>query len=174
MSDKEPPPRGADARLRGAPTQPELRDSEGNVRAGQTVAGPVQLPLEGASVDQCCLDYAFTLKLGKSEQSWALRIEGDFDLAQPGGSTQRFSEAPPSGWGPAVDALLRETISDASVTRDGTLHLRFAGGCCVEVPPTHQWESWQLNGPGGELIVCGPGGALSRWPAESEDEPHLA
>jgi hypothetical protein len=164
-------PRGGDPNSRGARTQPELRDSEGNIRVGQIVAGPVQLPLEGAHVDQFHLDRALTVTLDTSGRSWALRIEGDFDLAQPGGSTERFGRAPPSSWRPAVDVLLHQAISDASIARDGTLHLRFVGGCRIEVPPTCQWEAWQLNGPNGELIVCGPGGRLSKWPTEPDEDP---
>jgi hypothetical protein len=148
---------------------PEIRDSEGNVRVGETVAGPFHLPLAGARVDQCALDHALTLVLDRSGLVWTVRIEGTFHLTARGGSTQRFEsgdDAPPSSWGPAVDALLHDDIAAASVKRDGTLELLFVGGWRVEVPPTDQWEAWQINGPAGELIVCEPGGQLSRWPAE--------
>ena len=151
------------------PVGPEIRDAECNVRIGETVAGPLDLPLAGARVDQCALDYAFTLGLDQAGLLWTVRIEGAFDLPARAGSTQRFESgdgAPPSSWGPAVDALLHDTVAAAGVKGDGILELLFVGGWRVEVPPSQQWESWQIDGPTGDVIVGGPGGELSRWPAE--------
>jgi len=51
---------------RGSPTRPEMHDSKGDVRIGQTVAGPLQPPLEGGRVEQCRLDDAFSLMLDTS------------------------------------------------------------------------------------------------------------
>ncbi len=165
---------GGTASSRRAGAQPELHDSGGNVRVGQTVAGPLGLPLAGARVDQCCLDHAFSLTFDLSGRSWVLRIEGNFEIVQAGGATQQFGEAPPSAWGPAVDALLHQTVCDAGVAADGTLRFGFEGGYTVVVAPDIQHEAWQISGPEGELIVSGPGGGLAMWPSTSGHEPHAA
>lgn len=148
--------------------RPSLRDAAGSVRIGETVAGPLRLPLDGARVDQCGLDRALTLTLEKSSRHWTLRLEGGFRLVVGEDSPEQFGsdDDPPSAYGPAVDQLDQATIAEASVMADGTLKMSFEDGLALEIAPHFQWEAWTLNGPAGELIVCGPGGQLSRWSGE--------
>lgn len=159
MEDDDPPP---------TPAVPTIRHSDGSVRTGETIAGPLPLPLKGGRVEQCCLDNALTLTLEVSARSWSLRIETPFVLVPPAESSERFESsenAPPSAWGPAADVLLHNTIVDANVASDGTLELGFADGYRLHVSPSDQWEAWQFIGPSQEVIVCGPGGGLARWRA---------
>ena len=148
--------------------RPFIRDARGNTRDGEAIKGPLSLPLGLGRVEQCCLDNAFSLAIEVSGEWWLLRIEGPFIVALREGKSQQFdSDGKPSAWGPAVDVLLHNGIAHASVTTEGVLGLAFADGNRLEVGPSEQWEAWQLEGPREQLIVCGPGGALSRWPAQS-------
>ena len=147
---------------------PFIRDSQGNVRRGETIEGPLSLPVSSGRVDQCCLDYAFSLGIDASGEWWVLRIEGTFAVASPAAAAERFEPAgKPGECGPAVDAVLHKTLADGSVTAEGLLTLTFADGTELEVQPSQQWEAWTLNGPREQLIVCGPGGQLSKWPEHS-------
>jgi hypothetical protein len=144
--------------------------SDGKVRLGETVVEPFDVPLGGARVDQCAIDHALTLRLDESGQLWTVRIEGAFRLIERDGSCDQFGSdnALASAYGPAIDKLLHATIAEASVARDGTLTFLFEEGRRVEIPLEDQWEAWQINGPAGELVVGGPGGEISRWPAEGD------
>lgn len=148
--------------------RPFIRNAQGNTRPGETIKGPLSLPLGSGRVEQCCLDTAFSVAIEVSGEWWLLRIESPFALASPDGTSERFdSDEKPSAWGPAVDVLLHNTVADASVTGQGVLGLTFADGSHLEVETRQQWEAWQLEGPREQLVVCGPGGELSRWPAQT-------
>jgi hypothetical protein len=148
-------------------------NSEGLVSVGETVSGPLAVPLAGARVVQCQLDHAFSLVLDEDQpgRHWTVRIEAPFSLSRSGGPSRRFGDdAPPSAWAPAVDALLHGEIDDAEATADGTLMVRLRDGSELEAPPIAQYEAWQINGPEGIFAVCGPGRQLSRWrPATDAD-----
>ena len=162
------------ADLRGRPARPTIRDSEGKVRVGKEVAGPLALPITGGRVEQCGVDTALSLMLEVSERWWSLRLEGSFVLAPPPASSGRFEfgeNEPPSAWAPALDILLHNSVTAGNVATDGTLELTFADGYRLDVPPSRQWEAWQLNGPEGELFVGGPGGQVARWPAQADADP---
>lgn len=161
--------RGASTDRHGGAARPTIRDSDNNVRIGETVAGPLELSIAGGRVEQCCVDNALSLKLDVSGRWWILRLEGAFALASSVAvePIQFAEDARASAWAPALDALLQSSITAAHVATDGSLELIFANGCRLDVPVSQQWESWQLSGPEDELIVCGPGGQLSRWPAQA-------
>jgi hypothetical protein len=148
--------------------RPFIRDAQGSRRQGETIDGPLSVPIGSGRVEQCRLDNAFSLAIEASGEWWLLRIEVPFVVASPEGTSERFgSDGRPSAWGPAADVLLHNTVADASVTAAGVLRLAFADGTRLDIEPTQQWEAWQLEGPAERLIVCGPGGQLSRWPARS-------
>jgi hypothetical protein len=98
----------------------------------------LQLPIETGRIEQCCLDNAFTLLVGVSAQWWNLRIEGSFALVSEAQPLMSFKDekAPPSSWGPAVDVLLHNTVTEAHVASGGTLSLVFADGYRLDVPPS--------------------------------------
>jgi len=153
----------------GDPARPTIRASDGNVRTGGTVAGPLVLSLEGERVERCCIDHALTLIFDGSEP-WTLRLEGPFVLVSPApspGPVDFGGNAPPSAYAPALDILLHNSVTAANLMAVGTLELMFADSYRLVVPPSAQWEAWQLNGPRGELVVSGPGGQVSRWPAQA-------
>jgi len=153
--------------------KPKIHDAAGAVRVGETVAGPLELPLADARVTQVRSDHAFSLVLDEEPpgRQWIVRVEGPFSLADGEHRTATFGEnARPSAWGEAIDALLHATLVTGSVAPDGTLTLSFDRGQRMEVLPQEQWEAWQVTGPGEVLVVCGPGGQLSRWPTQHAQE----
>ena len=149
--------------------RPYIRDAQGNIRQGETIDGALSVPIGSGRVEQCRLDNAFSLAIEASGEWWLLKIEVPFDVASPQAASERFgSDGRPSAWGSAADALLNNTVADASVTAEGVLRLAFADGTRLDVEPSQHWEAWQLEGPGERLIVCGPGGQLSRWPRRAD------
>jgi hypothetical protein len=154
------------------PKAPYIVSSDGSVRLGETVAGPLSVPLGGARVVQCQFDHAFSLVLDEDEpgRSWVVRVGAPFSVADTDGRMTSFvDDAAPSAWGPAVDALLHATVVDARVAANGTLTLQFREGPQLNAPPLTQWEAWQITGPDGVLVVCAPGGGISRWPAATDE-----
>ena len=151
------------------PAGPRIMSADG-VRVGESIGGPLGLPLAKATVTQCRVDHAFSLLLDEVDavaRVWTVRIEGPFSLTNGDQHTTVFDgEAPPSAWGPAIDALLHETLLDATVTEAGTLSLRFETGYRLEATALHQYDAWQVSGPGGFLAVCEPGGRVSRWASQ--------
>jgi len=143
----------------------------GSERIGETLSGPIEVPLPLARVTQCRVDHAFSLVLVEEHaptRSWVIRIGAPFSLHDPAGGVESFvDDAPPSQWAPAIDALLHELVATARALADGTLSLRLGGGGAVHAPPLPYYESWQITGPKPEefVLVCAPGGSLARWPA---------
>ena len=48
------------------------------------------------------------------------------------------------------------------------LHVGFSSGTSIRVPPIPMFESWQVQGPTGELWVGLPGGGVGVWPANRD------
>lgn len=130
---------------------------------GETVTGPIELPLSGGQISQCCLDYAFTLALSMDHGFWTIRIENDFKIKLPSGEQHDFpalgggDSASPSTFGPAVDLLLHAEVAASAARQDGSLTLSTASRIELEVRPHEQWESWLMRGPAGEEVKCVPG-----------------
>jgi hypothetical protein len=151
------------------PVRPTMISADG-VRVGESIAGPLDLPLAKAAVTQCRVDRGFTLVLDELDavgRVWTVRIDGPFRLADADKHRTAFDDdARPSAWGPAIDAVLDATLIDAIVAADGGLSLRFDTGHQLGVPPQRAYEAWQVTGPDGFLAVCEPGGGVSRWPVQ--------
>jgi len=151
------------------PVGPRIISADG-VRVGEPIRGPFGLPLAKATVTQCRVDHAFSLLLDEVDavaRVWTVRIEGPFSIENGGKHKTVFDcEAPPSAWGPAIDALLHATLLDATVAEYGALSLRFETGDRLEATALPQYEAWQVSGPGGFLAVCEPGGRVSRWASQ--------
>ena len=109
---------------------------------------------------QLCFDYALTFLfedgLGvRIEQAFVLHRAGDKDLLMDPESDHE-SLAP-------VLRLRRATVTSGLVFDDGRLELTFAEGRRLSVPPSKQYEAWQLNGPDGVHGVSVGAGALVTW-----------
>lgn len=59
--------------------------------------------------------------------------------------------------------LIGLSVLDSWVTEDGRLEVEFANNTSLSVLPSREYESWQLIGPNGFMVVSLAGGKLSEW-----------
>ncbi|GAA3570359.1 hypothetical protein GCM10022197_28460 [Microlunatus spumicola] len=118
------------------------------------------LPIEGQLVTQLRFDYGLTFLFEEGldvrvEQAFVLHRAGDEDLLMdPEGDHELLAP---------VLRLGRATVMGGLAFDDGRLELTFAEGSRLSVPSSDQYEAWQLNGPGGVLVVSVGAGALVTW-----------
>lgn len=121
------------------------------------------LPLAGANVVQCCVDFALTLRCDRSDSMFEVRIEQEFAFsAADGTGTLLDPEGDPAGLGPVL-ACCRTTVLQAAAFDDGRLEMHFADGSSLTVPTSIDYEGWELVGPDGLRVVSGPGSKLTIW-----------
>ena len=121
------------------------------------------LPLAGAAVLQVRVDYAFTLVLERDDDAYEVRIEQGFEFVGSGGAVHALDpEADPVGLGPALGCA-RTVVVTARAFSDGRLEMVFGDGSVIRVPVSDDYEGWTLTGPGGLLVVAGPGRRLTGW-----------
>jgi len=53
--------------------------------------------------------------------------------------------------------------SEAAVDSRGELRISFENGRSLVAASVPRYEAWVINGPGGLLVVCMPGGELAVW-----------
>jgi hypothetical protein len=138
-----------------------------------------RLPLGGLQVWRVAFGSSVELELDENRpgtgKAVKVAIHGPF-LCGPGTAPSAMDPgaADRSLLGPAVN-LLHSTISEAIAYKNGRLEVRFRGGgdtfpvdgWVLQADPDSKYESWEVRGPGGQLIVCGPGGeGLSIWGGE--------
>jgi hypothetical protein len=126
------------------------------------------LPVAAQQVTRCCADYAAVLLLIQNGIEFA--IEADFSLTLPTG--QRHVLKPGDDDGLALAPILsvrRRNVAQGVAFKNGRLVLDIDDGSRIEVPAAHRYESWNLTGPGGLLVVSTPGGDLSIWTARHGD-----
>ena len=125
------------------------------------------LPLEGGTVVQCRVDYAFTLVVEANAASYEVRIEQPFELCTNGGRRRLTWHEDPVALAPAL-AVLHARVAEALAVKDGRFEIRFRDGRRLEVPANADFEAWTLVGPGGLQLVSMPGGELAVWSAEGQ------
>ncbi|MGV0852585.1 DUF6188 family protein [Mycolicibacterium phlei] len=69
---------------------------------------------------------------------------------------------PAEEFGP-VRRLAGLTVETATADKTGVLRVNFRDGTSLVVEPDPHYEAWNVSRPDGSLIVCRPGGGLSRW-----------
>lgn len=115
--------------------------------------------LAGETIEVARVDFALRLWT----DSWQLDLGGQLPFQDDGhadavidGDVQAEELPEP------VSRLLGRRITRLSVSSSGdlTLELDAATLTCLADPDA---EAWQLYGPKGEIIVCGPGGRLTEW-----------
>lgn len=132
-------------------------------RAFQKTDEGWSLPLEGRSVTQLEIDFRLTLHFWESgSETTSVVIENQFALH---GDGRQFLVDPesPSSLAPTL-SLLRRKVEYAKAAFDGSLEIRFEGGYTAWIAAHESYESWQVILEGGEMLVCVPGGAISRFP----------
>ena len=65
-----------------------------------------------------------------------------------------------------VRKMVGETIGRVHIEGAGELNIELTAGIRIIVPSNERYESWQILGDKGDLIVCMPGGELGVWGEE--------
>ena len=156
-------------RSEGEPAAPHVRRSDASVQDGRVhEGGDFDLPLNGGTIDQCCVDHALTLHIGMDpSNSWSVRIEGDFTLNAPEQApalVQIHHGTTPGDVNLPINLLLHRTCRQASVLASGGLFLAFDGDVELEVAPGEQYEAWNVVAPDQALWVGGVAGDVSIFP----------
>lgn len=61
-------------------------------------------------------------------------------------------------------------ITQVLVSRAGDLGIQLTDRH-LTVRASPRYEAWQVNGSGGEMFICSPGGALTHFPPLRRDQP---
>jgi hypothetical protein len=133
--------------------------------------GRWQLPLEGCTVVQCCVDWAVTLRFARAGAAFEVRIEQPFVFVPAGGREVLLDpENDPVGLGPVL-ACTRIAVTGAMAFDDGSLELSFINSTSFRVPGSPEHEAWGMVGPAGLRVVSVPGGELAIWQPDGDDQP---
>lgn len=121
----------------------------------------IEHAIEGQEISRICVDFAVALQTVDGVE---LRIETAFAIAAS--DEARLLSARDDdlgGVGGHVLGLLRQRVATAVVHDSGRLELKFSGGARLICEPDEEFEAWILTAPGGERVVCSPGGGTVRW-----------
>ena len=99
----------------------------------------------------------YMLRLG-TDGGWGFDLEGPVDIesAELGLVSVRMSEVPET-LPPEIAALIGQRVDSIGWSEDGDLTIVLERSR-LHARPTPKYESWQLYGPGGYMVVCGPSG----------------
>ncbi|WP_076260432.1 DUF6188 family protein [Intrasporangium flavum] len=107
-------------------------------------------------------ELAFMLRFW-TESDWQVNLEGAVTLIPDDGpATVLHDDVMAAALPDDLRWLFGARITKVEVAVAGDLIVGFADRHlkCAADP---DYESWQLYGPRGEIIVCGPGGRLTEW-----------
>jgi hypothetical protein len=114
------------------------------------------LPVADQQVTRCCLDYAEVGLLLANGIN--INISQAFFYVRSGGTEFGLN---PEGEGMLLAPILRVmrmNVKSGTAFKDGRLRVVFEDNSHVEVPPSQEFEAWNIAGPDGLLIVSTPGG----------------
>lgn len=108
------------------------------------------------------VEIAFMLRFW-TESNWQVDLEGAVTVVPDDGPATEVhhdvvTAAPPED----LRWLIGARIVSVEVAQGGDLIVEFEHRrmrCAADA----DYESWQVYGPKGEIIVCGPGGRLTEW-----------
>lgn len=91
-------------------------------------------------------------------------IEQSILISMPGGSTYEIGHGAEGYADPRLDELIGATVDRAWVD-DGVLHVVFTDARELVVPPSDEYEAWDVDTPGRDpaKVVSVPGGELAVW-----------
>jgi hypothetical protein len=126
--------------------------------------GPWDLPISGYEVLQ--VTFAFPLDIVAYAEGGAtcmLRFEDTLDFSAPGQAVQRLDAAGECWEDLTVVLCLRhDRIKSALASETGHLAVEFESGRRIEAISSEMYESWQVSGPGFQLIAL-PGGGVAMF-----------
>lgn len=124
----------------------------------------------GASIVQIALSNSLKIRLSND---WMISLEGDTWLTDADGVREVLAKVydDPVENPAQFASLIGATVSAAVVAEDGSIVFDL-GGTQLEVIADPRFEVWQLHGPLGQLVVCGPDAEISEWgPRVDESSP---
>lgn len=116
----------------------------------------MNLGLDGRAVVSVENDYTVRMKLTGGH---FICVESPFTLDDLALSPE---DDPDEAFAP-VRHLTGQRVETATADDTGTLSVTFRSGTQLVVEPDAHYESWNVAGPDGALIVCMPGGKLAQW-----------
>lgn len=126
------------------------------------------LPLVGQTVRRCIVDTGFSFECGERSRNYLVRIEGPFILSDSMGDIPLDGSAQQTQTlGPAL-RLVGRVVRSAIAGKDGRLTIVFSDGIRLVVPPSEEYEPWELVGDRGFRMVSAPGGELYIWSGDPE------
>ncbi|HEX5144955.1 MAG TPA: DUF6188 family protein [Mycobacterium sp.] len=124
----------------------------------------MRLAIENSAVTRICFDHALTIL---TSSGYELRIETRSTVEVAGKGSIAFEPDSPKQVAMYLVGLIGIEISEAVVADSGLLKLRFETDTELITEPHGAYEAWTMSGPGGESIVCMPGGELAIWKGQS-------
>ena len=125
----------------------------------------MRLAIVGSSVTRVCFDYALTIF---TSSDYELRIETKSTIKVADKGPTSFEPEDPAAVASKLLSLVGMEVSEAMAIETGLLMLRFDMNAELLAEPHVEYEAWSLSGPGGERVVCMPGGELAIWKRASD------
>lgn len=123
------------------------------------------VPIADLLVTQLRFDFAVTLIF---EEHFHVRMEGVIVLSPGGSGSVIEAEGDVDQLVPLL-RLKTATVREGLAFKDGRLELTFTDGSRLVAPAGQAYESWQLAGPHGLLIVSVPDGGLTIWMPKTDE-----
>ncbi len=125
------------------------------------------MPIAGATVTQCRIDFAFTLIFrAANDDIYELRIQCPFTFEIDGNA----GELDPGNWSDPCEMglalkIFNQVVDSAAATPKGLLAVRLRTGGWLMIHPDaeHLYEAWVFSGGERTLVVCNPDGELAIW-----------
>lgn len=122
------------------------------------------IPIVGLEVTSCRLDkVSFVLHLATVSELCVIRIDEPFELI--GADCHKLAPDKPSELGPALTAI-RRSVRRAEIDSTGMLIIEIDGTGTFRVPPSPEYEGWEVVGPRRSRWVSIAGGEVVHWPEE--------
>jgi Family of unknown function (DUF6188) len=121
---------------------------------------------DDAEVIQVLLDFRFALSIQDGDQAEKLDVAIATTFSARSTPDGRAAQYDPEASDPALGALAVavrfQRVTECRVTSEGLLRLGFASDLQLEVPPSPDYEAWQLDSSDLKIIAK-PGGGLAVW-----------
>lgn len=135
--------------------------------AGERGGGGWEFTFTDPLVSQPLVDHRFSMRLLDGS---LICLEASFDLMVRGETFRMSPGENPLAAGAALP-LFNQRIDGAWAEERGGLHVAFSSGTAIRVSPIPMFESWQVQGPTGELWVGLAGGGVGVWPGNRDGSP---
>lgn len=116
--------------------------------------------LQGQAIVAARLGYMLRLF---TSSDWQVDIETDVVVTRSSfDPTLIRMDVPDAELPEYLSWLIGSTITEVAVADNGDLTIVLNGGQ-LTAATLSDYEAWQMYGPKGEIIVCGPGGRFTEW-----------